>query len=173
MSRQYDELVLAIYPTARGIAYTLFQAPLSPVDWGIKRVRGQSRNANARCLEIVAKLCKSLRPDTIVLEAIDPNKSNKSERLVRLHALIVAYCEAENLTLARYSRQRVQDTFREAGAITRYEIAHAIATYIPAFAHRKPPIRKPWQTEDQRLSLFDAAALALTHYAFVPVEEPP
>ena len=47
--RQYDELVLAIRPTPRGFAYALFEAPLSPVDWGMSEVtkhkNGPTRDA--------------------------------------------------------------------------------------------------------------------------------
>ncbi len=81
--------------------------------------------------------------------------------------------ESENLTLVRYSKRRVKETFREAGAITRHEIAQAIAAHVPALSHRMPGMRKLWQSEDHRLAIFDAAALALTHYAFIPNEEEP
>jgi len=109
-----------------------------------------------------------------VIEDCITSESKRSERIRRLHSLIAKYAESENLTLARYSRAAVQATFREAGAITRYEIAQAIASYIPAFAHKLPRVQKLWQSEDERLSLFDAAALALTHFAVVPEDtEPP
>jgi hypothetical protein len=170
--RQHDELVLAIYPTHRGITYTLFEAPLSPIDWGFKRIRDKDKNA--RSLEVVERLCRALRPDTLVIEKTEPDKSKRQERIRRLHALIASFADAENLTLARYSRATVKATFREAGAITRYEIAQAIASYIPAFTHRMPRMQKLWQSEDLRFSLFDAAALALTHFAVIPDDaEPP
>ncbi len=174
MSRfQYDELVLAISPTHRGLAYTLFSAPLTPIDWGFKRVRDKDKNA--RTLEIVVQLCAALRPDTLVIEDCETVECDRSDRVRRLYALIATFAETENLTLARYSRDAVRATFGDAGAITRPEIAQAIASYIPALAHRLPRVRKLWQSEDHRLSLFSAAALALTHYAVVPGEdgEPP
>lgn len=170
--RQHDELVLSLYPTYRGITYTLFEAPLTPIDWGLKHVKGKDKNA--RSLEIVMQLCKTLRPDTLVIEKSEPGVSRRTDRIRRLHALISGFAEAENLTLVRYERATVKQTFREAGAISRREIAQAIASYIPAFEHRMPRVNKLWQSEDLRLSIFDAAALALTHFAVVPEEaEPP
>ena len=169
--RQHDELVLSIYPTKHGIAYTLFSAPLTPVEWGLKRVRDKDKNA--RSLEIVERLCGALRPDTLVIEDCESAKSKRSQRVRRLYLLIAAFAEAENLTLARYTRAAVQGTFREAGAITRYEVAQAIASYIPAFSHRMPRVRKLWQDEDRRLWLFDSAALALTHFAVIPDDAKP
>lgn len=169
--RAHDELVLSIFPTTRGLAYTLFEAPLTPIDWGLKRIRDKDKNA--RSLETVVRLCRALRPDTLIIEDCVFASCRRSPRVKRLYSLIAALAETENLTLARYSRTTVRNTFREAGAITRYEIAQAIASYIPAFTHRMPRVRKLWQAEDHRLALFDAAALALTHYAFVPGEEEP
>ena len=169
--RAHDELVLSIFPTSRGLAYTLFEAPLTPIDWGLKRIRDKDKNA--RSLEIVERLCKALRPDTLVIEDCVYSATRRSSRVKRLYTLIARFAEAENLTLACYSRAKVHATFREAGAVSRYEIAQAIASYIPAFSHRLPRVRKLWQAEDPRLALFDAAALALTHYAVVPPEEDP
>lgn len=171
-ARLHDELVLAIYPTSKDIAFTLFAAPLTPIDWGLKRLSGQDRNAHS--LQIVDALITALRPDTIVIEDCETVRCRRSRRVQRLYSLIATLAETENLTLARYSRARVKETFQEAGAITRYQIAQAIASYIPAFTHRMPKVRKLWQSEDHRLALFDAAALALAHYAFIPGEcDPP
>lgn len=169
--RLHDETVLTIVPTHKGLAYTFFEAPLSPIDWGLKHVRDKDKNA--RSLEIVGQLCRSLRPDTLVIEDCPPGHCRRSPRIRRLFALIVTYAATENLTLARYTRHTIRTTFSEAGAITRYEIAQAIASYVPALTHRMPRIRKLWQSEDIRFALFDAAALALTHYAIVPRDDEP
>ena len=59
----------------------------------------------------------------------------------------------------------MKECFASVGAGTKYEIAKAIATQIPAFAHRLPRLRKIWMSEDPRQSLFDAAALGLTFFA--------
>lgn len=165
-----DEVVLAVVPTSRGIAYAAFEAPLSPIDWGLKLIKDKDKNA--RSLEVVAKLCTALRPDTLVIEDMTAPDCKRSDRVRRLYALIATLAQTDNRLLAQYSRVKVKSTFREAGAITRFEIAQAIATYVPAFAYRLPKVRKLWQSEDRRLALFDAAALALTHFAVVP-EEPP
>jgi len=36
-----------------------------------------------------------------------------------------------------------------------------------AFRDRLPPLRKAWMSQDPRISVFDAAALALTHFSAV------
>ena len=44
------------------------------------------------------------------------------------------------------------------------EIAIAIAERFPELAPRLPRSRKPWMSEDYRMSIFDAVALALTFF---------
>jgi hypothetical protein len=43
-----------------------------------------------------------------------------------------------------------------------------IAKRMPAFEPFQPAPRKPWQSEDARMGIFDAAALALTFYHTPP-----
>ena len=47
-------------------------------------------------------------------------------------------------------------------SIPKDAIAEAIVKHVPAFARYLPPVRKPWMSEDKKMGLFDAAALALT-----------
>ena len=167
-----DELVLAIFPTSKDFAYAYFEAPLSPIDWGVKRIRG--RDKNAQSLAIVERLCNALRPDTIVIEDCVLSRTRRHPRIRRLYSLIATFAHTENIDLACYARAAVRKTFNEDGTIRRHEMAQVIASNIPAFAHSLPRQRKLWKAEDRRLALFDAAALALTHFAFVPsYEEPP
>jgi hypothetical protein len=64
-----------------------------------------------------------------------------------------------------FNKDAVRGCFRGVGALTRYEIAQAIATQLDAFKHRLPPVPLPWKNENSRLALFDAAALAMTFYS--------
>jgi len=169
-ARIYDELVLAICPTPRGFAYALFEAPLSPVDWGVSEVLGKDKNPGT--VEAVTRLCKRVRPDTLVLEDRSHAVSPRYARVRRLHALLTALAEEREIPLARYSRPAIRSAFHW-GMITRYEIAQAIAAFIPAFENRLPPPRKLWKSDYPRLWLFDAASLAMTHFASIAGPEPP
>ncbi|UYN96062.1 MAG: hypothetical protein KIT25_03715 [Enhydrobacter sp.] len=167
-----DELVLALFPASKDLAFVYFEAPLSPIDWGLKHLRSKDKNAQA--LAIVERLCNAMRPDVVVIEECVLSKSRRDPRIKRLYSLIAIYAHTENIPLACYSRKTVMKTLSESGAVTKRQIAQMIASNIPAFARHLPGPRKPWNAEDRRLALFDAAALALTYFAFVPSsEEPP
>jgi hypothetical protein len=45
----------------------------------------------------------------------------------------------------------------------KHEIASALAQQLPALASKLPPKRKIWQSEDYRMSIFDAAALGIAY----------
>jgi hypothetical protein len=47
---------------------------------------------------------------------------------------------------------------------TKQEIAHAVAAVLPELAWKLPPRRRPWETENHRMSIFDAAAAVVVHF---------
>lgn len=157
--------VLAVHPTARGVTYVLFEGPLAPVDWEIKNVRGPRKNP--RCLAFVSKVIERFQPDVLVIEDYRGKDSRRSERIQRLYRAIETAAHAQTVDIYRYTRPQIRACFSGAGAVTKQEIAIAIAKHIPAFEHRLPPVRKPWMSEDIRMALFDAASLAMTFYSQV------
>ena len=68
------------------------------------------------------------------------------------------------IKVRRFSRVKVKQAFSESGASNKYEIAVAIAGRFPELAPRLPRFRKPWMSEDYRMSIFDAVALASTFF---------
>jgi hypothetical protein len=172
-SRLPRELVLAIAPSTRGVAYTCFEGPLSPVDWGLKRARGKNKNVEG--FKAVSALVERLQPDVIVLHEYTLPGVRRSQRVRRLQHLIATYAHAQAIEVRRYTRKDIEKVFKKLGAATRYEIAQVIAGQVHAFGHRLPPPRKLWMTEDPRMTLFEAAALALTYFGergLLPDEEP-
>jgi hypothetical protein len=157
-----SELVLAIHPFARGFAFALFEAPLSPVDWGIKEILGAKRNA--RCLAAVRTLTTRLRPGVVVFEDVSHSTAKRSRRIKRLKSLIVNYLSGQSTEVHNYGRAHIRACFASVGAVTRREIAEAIAAQLPAFEARLPRVRKTWESEDPKMALFNAASVALTHY---------
>lgn len=154
--------VLALHPFTRGVAYAFFQEPLSLLDGGIKRVRGKQKNALA--LQLSHVLIEHFQPDAVVLGVSDDPHVRRSKRVRRLMQLIATHASGEGYVVHTFTRQEVRDCFKSAGAATRYEIAQVIAGQIRALARHLPRARKPWETEDARMSRFDAASLAMTFY---------
>lgn len=161
-NQNWQGLVLAVYPTTRGFAFTLFESPLSPVDWGVKEIAGP--NKNAECVESIAKLVDIYQPDAVVIEDCTASGSRRSSRIRRLYRAIDTWAGNQAIETYRYSRNLIRETFGKFGALTKQEIAETIAKHIPAFEHRLPPERKPWMSEDSRMGIFDATALIFTFF---------
>lgn len=158
-----QNLVLAVYPFSRGFAFVFFEGPDSPFEWGVKEIK--EKHKNTKTLEAIKKLVDRYRPEVLVIEDTADRGSRRTSRIRKLYRTLVHFAQAEYVDLHRCSRAEVKECFASVGAGTKYEIAKAIATQIPAFAHRIPRFRKPWMSEDPRQSLFDAAALGLTYFA--------
>jgi len=156
-------LVLAIYPFRDGFAFVLFEGPANPFDWGVKEVK--KRHKNAKILAAAKKIIDRYRPEVLVIEAMAVDGPRRASRIRRLYRMLAHLAAAEYVDVHRCSKTEVKACFASVGANTKYEIAKAIATQIPGFAHRVPPERKPWMDADSRQSLFDAAALGLTYFA--------
>ncbi len=157
-----QNLVLSIYPSTRGFAFVLFEGPESPFDWGVKEIKEKHKNAKA--LDEIKKLIDRYRPEVLVIEDSTSGESRRTSRIRKLYRMLSHLASVEYVDLVRYTRTQVRECFGFVGASSKYEIAKAIAIQIPAFAHRMPPFRKPWMSEDPRQNLFDAAALGLTFF---------
>lgn len=166
----YESPILAVYPISRGFAFVLFEGPESPYDWGVREIRAKSRNS--RCIDGLKELIDRYRPEAIVIEDTDEARYRRSPRIQRLYRMLAHLAATEFIEVYRFSQEAVRCHFSGCGATTKHEIAMAVSQQIPAFAHRLPPLRKPWMSADPRQSLFDAAALGLVYYGSRGIPSP-
>jgi hypothetical protein len=155
--RRYD-LVFAIYPQSRGFAFVLFEGRLVPVDWGVFEARGA--NKNARCLMRIASLLALHTPDVLVLQDTSERGTHRVHRIQELNRRTAELAEERGALVRSYSRAQVVEYFSQKGATTKQKIAETIAKHIPAFDLYVPPARRPWMSENARMGIFDATALA-------------
>ena len=152
--------VLALYPSARGMAHIFFKAAHIPTNWSLKEIRGDEKNTVA--IAVVTELLNRYAPEVLVIEETKEKKCKRSPRICALHNAIAKAAKAQGIPVVRYTKGAVREYL---GVHTKYDTAHAVAKRIPALAPKLPPVRKIWMCEDHRQHLFDAAALALMHYA--------
>jgi len=72
--------------------------------------------------------------------------------------------ESYGLPVRFFSRNDVRRRFAYLQTVSKDTIAAAIAKRIPTLGRFLPPPRKLWKSEDARMGIFDAAALALTFF---------
>ena len=155
-------ITLAIYFSTRGSSFVLFEGTLSPYDWGIFEVRGPKRKAT--CHRKVTQLLDRYEIDVLVIQDTGPEGTRRAARMTTLNAAVEAAAREHGVPVFKYSRADVYSSFASAGFSNKQTLAELIAKHIPAFEQHVPPPRKAWKSEDARMALFDAAALALVFF---------
>ena len=158
--------VLSLYPTTRGFGFAVFEGPSSVIDWGVQQVRSGDRSDQ---LSRMRSLIEWNAPDVLILENCG---GQSSRRVLRIHKEIQAVArlaKRRRIPIASYSRAMIRQCFSRFDAKSKDAIARVIAREFPELEPRLPPLRRPWMSEDYRMGMFDAAALALTHFYFASI----
>ena len=155
-------LVTAIYLNSRGFAFVLFEGELAPRNWGTIEARGEDKRE--RVLSRIDRLLSRYKPDVVVLQDTSQGGTHRPHRIRRLNEAVAETAERQGFAVVSFSRAEVREDFGYLDSVTKDTIAAAIAKHIPAFERFLPPPRKYWNSEDARMGIFDAAALALTFF---------
>lgn len=156
-----DILVLAVYPSTRGFGFAIFKGPSRLIDWGIKDVRDDK---NVICLSKIQDLIEFYEPEVVVTEDYAEKRSRRCKRIQALLKSITNLAEKEGIISHRAPRAMTRSFYSRFGARTKYERAKLITGQFPEFELQLPPPRKIWMSEDPRMSIFEAAALALMYW---------
>lgn len=158
-----EKLVCSFDPTTRGLAYVVMEGPAKILDWGVAEARFSK---NRRCLDYAKELIEFYEPQAVIMEDPKGSGCRRYPRTARLLASLADQSRKLGVTAYLYPRDDVKELFRRFGAHTKYEIAKAISEWLPELAPSLPRKRKPWMSEDLRMSVFDAISFALTFYYF-------
>ena len=152
--QRHIQRTIGFDPTTRGFAYALLEGPERLVDWGLIHVLIRTdRNVLSRVEEV---LDRSL-PEVLVIE--DGRGTRRGARARRIIKGIEEIAKRRKLPVLRVSRSRVREMFDPPA--TKQEIAEGIARVFPELVSRLPRPRKPWMSEDERMSIFDALSFCL------------
>jgi hypothetical protein len=99
----------------------------------------------------------------LVLQDTTRRGTHRAPRIEALNHQTLQLAKQRGVPVRTYSRPQVREYFEEFGATTKQRIAEIVAQHTPALALYVPPPRKPWKSEDARMGIFEAAALAWTY----------
>jgi Holliday junction resolvasome RuvABC endonuclease subunit len=149
--------VLAIDPTSRGFTWAVLEST-DLIDWRLTHVP-EPRHSHS--LMRIEKLISTFRPQVVAVEDFSRDDSRRCERVRNLIRAIEFLASVRHIKSVRISPKQVHEALGLEEA-TKYEVAQAIAARYPKeLGGRMPRIRKPWMSEDERMSIFDAVGLAL------------
>jgi hypothetical protein len=157
-STQKHACVLAIAPSTPGFGFAVLEDSQTLVDWGVKTVKGDK---NAGCVEKAKEMIRLYEPDQLVLQDYEAEGSRRSERIRNLGKQLAALAALRKVRLVRYSRAQILQAILGDPNGTKHALAQALANRFPEeLGHRLPPKRRAWMSEDYRMAIFDAVALA-------------
>ena len=134
--------LIALIPATSGIGFAVMETPQTVIDWG------------KRCGPTATEeLFKTYNPDVLVIEDVTVPGCRKRQARRDHIGFIEALADEMEIAVRPIARYAVLDHF---GVDTKVELAKAVSLRVPALAHRVPPYRKAWMTEDQRLPIFEA-----------------
>ncbi len=151
--------ILAIAPSSRGFGYALVEGLNTLVDWEVKSVSG---NKNAGTVAKVGELIAHYQPDVMVLEDTLVKPFRRAPRIRMLTKQLIRLGNCHKVKVALFSREKVRKAFFDDSKGTKHALAGILANKFPdELSFRLPPKRRPWMSEDYRMAIFDAVALAL------------
>lgn len=157
-----DGPVLGIHLTTRGYGWVLFESPNLLSDWGTSAP--QAKDKNAACELQIKRLLTDHQPDVVAIEQSAGEDARRGARIKRLTVAIAKAAKASGATVAQPSRAEIRSSLGLPPMATREDTAQAVANRLSALASRLPAKRKIWESEHPNLSLFSAAASALTWF---------
>jgi len=151
--------ILAIALSSKGFGFVVLEGKETLVDWGVRTVK---RDKKAQSLAKVKELITQYQPGTLVLEDASAKGSRRSPRIRTLTRQIVRIGATLKVRVKLFSRDQVMKTFFTNGKGTKHLLAEIMAKRFPEqLGLQIPPKRKPWKSEDSRMDIFDAVALAM------------
>jgi RNase H-fold protein (predicted Holliday junction resolvase) len=152
--------IIAIDPTTKGFGYAILDLPLRLVAWGMAHIEGEKRSGAIARFEA---LLDQFRPDAVVLEDTTAPGSRRYPRVRDLLEALAKVARERGIQVQSVSRLAVIGYFSsKEDQATKHSIATTLAVAYPELAEKVPKKRKTWQSEDERISVFDALSLAVT-----------
>lgn len=152
--------ILAIDLSSRGFGFVLAEDS-QLIHWGTA-----SGGTNGTIvLGRFKTLAADWRPTTLLIDDYLAPTSRRCARIRNLLAAIEQYASQEGIRVRRLATGVIQAAFYSKAVETKEDRAKWLASRFRELAPRLPPVRRLWMSEDQRMSIFDAAALLVAHSA--------
>jgi hypothetical protein len=127
---------------------------------GHKIVEGEDKNVKSSTW--VEELIARYQPGILVLQDVAAKGSRRAPRIKLLHRQIVKSAGKRKIQVELISAMKLRIMLLGNTKATKQEMAELLARQFPDdLAERLPPKRKPWKSEDSRMDIFDAVALAV------------
>jgi hypothetical protein len=154
-----DFRILAIALSTGGFGFVVMEGQRTIIEFGRRVADGDK---NAQSIAKAKKLLNFYRPDVLVLQDVEAKSSQRYPRIKTLNRQIKRMAEKHKIKVKLISKEQLRSLLLGNPRGTKQEMAEMLAAQFPdELASRLPPKRKPWKSEDARMDLFDAMAMAV------------
>ena len=137
----------------------MLEAPATLLDWGVKRrYRKEKSPGETSLCRRLRSLLEVWRPSLVVTKAISKPMTARTQRLL---AGLLAEARRCRIPVHRFPEQAIRGAFSGENRTTKHTRASTMLDHFPFLASTLPPKRRIWESEDYRMSMLDAIALAL------------
>ena len=152
--------ILSIALTTGGFGYAVVEGENSLIVYGRKKFEDDK---NIRSLVFIKKMIARYRPDILVLYDVNAKGIHRQARIRGLDRQVVKLAIRQNLKTTKISGIEVRSLLLGDPKGTKHDVAEHLAKQFPdELVARMPPKRKWWNSEDGRMDIFDAVALAVS-----------
>ena len=152
-------LALDVHPHSFG--FVVFEGPNDLLDWGVKSFRPGVNAVKIPAAKKIFGLLDGFSPSVIVVRE---RETERSANRTHILATVQRLARTRNIPLRFISHGAITKAFAGSES-NKHEVASALTQQFSFLVSRLPPRRKCWQSEDYRMSIFDAAAAGVAYFA--------
>src|ERR1035438_2651456 len=154
-----DFRILAVALSFGGFGFVVMEGQKTIIECG---GRGADGDKNVQSLSKMKRLLNFYRPGVLVLQDVEAKGSRRAPRIKTLNRQIKGVTEKNQIEVKLISGTQMRSLLLGNPKGTKQEMAEMLAMQFPdELASRLPPKRKLWKSEDSRMDVFDAMALAV------------
>jgi hypothetical protein len=132
------------------------------LDWGVRAYGKPLANLEVTVSQRIVSLLNLHSPIFVVIRKRKANLPAVAEALTAVTRIVRSEAKRRAIDFEIVSAGEVRRFFAEHGCHNKHEIAALLAKWFDELEWKLPPKRKPWQSEDHNMTIFDAAATATT-----------
>ena len=155
-----EKRILAIDLRASSFGFVAFEGPTRLLDYGVRSFRQGINAVKVPASTKIAALIEEYELSAVVLKQWTKDANGKR---ARMRKAVVRQADLRRIPVRLLPRSVVGNAFAGDDR-NKYTIASALAQRFPELAAKLPPKRKIWQSEDYRMSVFDAAAVGVAYF---------
>jgi hypothetical protein len=156
MSGIDEQRILALDVRPCSFGFVAFEGPREILDWGAKSFRKGVNRVHVPLSLKILRLIDQYVPDMLVIKKPRTKKIEMVMKLIRKQATI------QEIPICLLSRNQVTRSFSGGN---KHQVATMIVERFPELLVTLPPPRRPWESEDYRMSIFDAGKAGIAYFA--------